>query len=367
MKGLWFVLKETTHDSVQLFNEHVVGNGVCVVKRNRLHFRLGKDLSKAFNLKVEPVIYSNAEQTLSFLIDISFSTLGKGRKVFIQVRERWIWCSIYSGVLSHSDQSDVKGYELSIEIEEPADSNSSSKPKTIRSCLQIIPRPELKHARSYRLRIKDPSFGTIFKKGFSFYFGRVQVQALISCQTTDRTSDVDWEFSTDHLCQAINALSPSLDVGILNTETVDTSSFPLGKLRDRVLLEIVQNIQLSPFTDQCRADIMSQTCIKRHRNSDSSFIIMHPMPMAFDRVLASMDPISLAERAVNEKNTPLQGNSTDGQDLDLESVIFRDSIESFHYQKQPNSLVFKLVHFTKDTVLYTVSRSIVSSPCLDKS
>ena len=100
---------------------------------------------------------------------------------------------------------------------------------------------------------------------------------------------------------------------------------------------------------------MSQTCIKRYKNSDSTFVIMHPMPQWFDRVLASMDPISLADRFIYKRDTQAQDNYFFDYDINFENSIFKEPIESFHYQKQENNLVFKLVSFDKDTILYTVN------------
>ena len=112
---------------------------------------------------------------------------------------------------------------------------------------------------------------------------------------------------------------------------------------------------------------MSQTCIKRYRNSDSNFVVMHPMPDWFDRVLASMDPVSIAERNIGKRNAPAQDYIDYDYDSNFENLIFREPIESFHYQKQANGLVFKLVHYPKDTILYTVAFLFFSYPIVNFS
>ena len=52
------------------------------------------------------------------------------------------------------------------------------------TCIQIIPRADQILSKYYRLRIKDPSFVSIFNPSYTFYFGQIQVQA-IKCQPTD--------------------------------------------------------------------------------------------------------------------------------------------------------------------------------------
>ena len=99
---------------------------------------------------------------------------------------------------------------------------------TSKSCIQIIPRPNQKTTRDYKLRIKDPSFSTIFKKGYSFYFGRVQVHALIECRSS-KVLENEWSFDTQQLCKAENAKSQTLDVGILNPKASNISSISIGK------------------------------------------------------------------------------------------------------------------------------------------
>ena len=130
------------------------------------------------------------------------------------------FCAFFPGKYQLGE---IKGYQVTVEL------NDGS-----RSCIQILPKPEQEPAEAYRLRIKDPSFVSIYYGNYTFYFGRTQVQALVECPESSTTSSAvladEESASRSHLFTAIDSLcvdeslkSEQVEVGIKKASDVDTS------------------------------------------------------------------------------------------------------------------------------------------------
>ena len=89
---------------------------------------------------------------------------------------------------------------------------------SFKSCFQVMSKLDYPRSRKYTLRIKDPSFVTIFHEGDTFYFGRVQVQA-IHCDPTnalqmDKITSQTLVKKMQTNCWRIGKMSTPLHVGI---------------------------------------------------------------------------------------------------------------------------------------------------------
>ena len=197
----------------------------------------------------------------------------------------------------------VVGFEIAISYENET------------SCIQLI-EFSLDSSISYRLRLKDPTFVTIYKKEYTFYFGRISLRPIIKCTR-----------SLEH-CAASNWQTAKLDVGIRSLERGENSSS--------------SDISFEP--DLCQGHLINQICSQKYRET-RSFIIMHSMPSGFNRVLASLEAEPRYMVAKHKKNL-----SEDG----IRDYIFDEAIESTHHEKLPNQLVLKLVNFQKEDIYYGV-------------
>lgn len=211
----------------QLFTTKVFGDGRCGPKgliqyasNNKYEPAQGTEIGKLFAFSAKPVIYSNDEQTLSFLVDVQFQAP--------QISGKRSRCSMFAAdlfgltiLLASAPNTDIKGFEIGIEFEGH------------KSCVQIVPlgKAQNKPGRPtiYRFKIKDPVFMTIKQDKFTFYFGRANIRALIDCDKRAFGADYSQASQTD-LCAAENTVSPSVDVGILKIKDVDISNLRPGKL-----------------------------------------------------------------------------------------------------------------------------------------
>jgi len=175
-------------DLKQSFAYYVNGSGYCAAKSRNEPFITNNNPTKDddFKLETNVLIYANYEQTLSFLLEITFDS------------------PILIG------QKNVEGFELQFELEDKRT-----------ACIQIIPNAkELigNFQSKFRLRIKDPAFLSHSSKLFTFYFGQVTLRALVACNA-----------HTSQLCISQNIYSHTIHIGIRSADTsISTSSISTG-------------------------------------------------------------------------------------------------------------------------------------------
>jgi hypothetical protein len=121
------------------------------------------------------------------------------------------------------------------------------------------------------------------------------------------------------------------------------------------------------FLDLCEGHIMGQTCIMRYGNIREKqqiyFMIMHPMPKEFNKVVGDLDisyllpeqlkayqvALSLGKKVFTVGNKEFPINS-----IDQEGYNMMHHIESFHYQKLENGIVIKMVPYASESINYVV-------------
>ena len=138
------------------------------------------DFNKLFNLTTKTSIYSNYQNTLSFIISISFNS-----------------------IILHDDHSMNELFE-GFELKFKSYNNETS-------CIQIIPSKSrsFKNIKSYSFKIKDPSFLSLKNKDFSFFFGKVSIAVLEKCDNNDLCSSDILKTNENHI--GIQSEDPLLD------------------------------------------------------------------------------------------------------------------------------------------------------------
>lgn len=138
------------------------------------------------------------------------------------------------------------------------------------------------------------------------------------------------------------------------------------------------NLKIVP--DLCNGHLMSQTCIIRFNNllndEEHYYIILHPMPDEFERVLADVDMFSLdqdqmkkVEEAKKEgKMSVFFENVQYFTNMNSDNLYFAPNLVSKRSQAMANGLVAKLVK-SNDRISYI---SILNKPskkntCLNES
>jgi len=176
-------------DFKQSFAYYVNGSGYCAAKSRNEQYRPNNNPTKEddFKLETNVLIYSNYEQTLSFLLEITFNS---------------------PNLIGSSNN--VEGFELQFELEDKRT-----------ACIQIIPKTKelIGNLQSkFRLRIKDPAFLAHSSKLFTFYFGQVTLRALVACNA-----------QTSQLCVSQNIYSHTIQMGVRSADTsISTSSINAG-------------------------------------------------------------------------------------------------------------------------------------------
>ena len=120
------------------------------------------------------------------------------------------------------------------------------------------------------------------------------------------------------------------------------------------------------YLDLCPGHIMAQTCIMKYgSNQDKQiyYIVMHPMPKEFNKVIGDLDISSLEPDqlkayqdaiTLGKQTFKIADNEYTISSIDLEGYVMMHHIESFHYQKLENGIVMKLVPYSSDSINFVV-------------
>ncbi|RNA38160.1 hypothetical protein BpHYR1_024602 [Brachionus plicatilis] len=294
-----------TNLNIQPFATFIGGDGICAAEISENHISMplisGENeaqtkLDKEYQFKANTLIYSNHEKTLSFLIEVEFNSIN------------------IPGLQK------IKGYELKFYFDEQK-----------YSCVQIISdhSDPFNNFKRYKFRIKDPSFLSHTNNWYTFYFGKVVVRALTTCD--DKSS---MGYKHGHLCAVGSSQSSPMEIGIKSEKLHDT-------------------FKIVP--DMCKGHLMQQTCILRYSpfsdEKDHYYIILQAMSDEFETILGDTDIFSLeidqlkkVEEARNSGKKSIYFESVEYfTDLDPNSLYFAPNLVSKRTQMFANGIVAKFL------------------------
>lgn len=180
------------------------------------------------------------------------------------------------------------------------------------------------------------------------------VRALASCDDKESI-----RYKNGHLCAVGSSQSSIFELGILSEKFND-------------------NKKIVP--DLCNGHLMSQTCIIRFNtlsnNDENYYIILHPLPDEFERILADVDMFSLDEDQIKRvEEAKKEGkmniyfeNFQYPTNMNPDNLYFAPNLVSKRSQMMANGLVAKLVK-ANDRISYI---GILNGPsekntCLNES
>ncbi|CAF0859564.1 unnamed protein product [Brachionus calyciflorus] len=210
------------------YDHLIITDDHCSFQKNSILKNPNTDpISSNFNFNSHPILYSNENNRLSFLLSISFDSITD--------------IETYKNFL---------GYEIKFRNFD-----------NLINCVKIMPdKNALGKFRRMELVIKDPKFVTQKNKDYTFYFGEISVHILVKC-----TNDTEY-------CKETFIHSNELDVGIKSkNSSVDTS------------------IQFN--TDVCRGDFNQYTCILRYKSqiNEDYFILIQPGTDQFEYIKGNLN------------------------------------------------------------------------------
>lgn len=281
----------------ELFNYLIRGDGTCSKETSEF---LDQDFySPYLNLQADTQIYSNYEQTMSFLIEIQFEVLPEFRSIN------------YSPI----------GFELIFES-----------PSKAVSCVQILASKDSMnlHDKKYTFTVKDPVFiGQM--TNYIFYFGKVSIKALVRC-------------GDNSFCSLKRTKTSSNVIGIYTDKDIDDK--PLKY--DLCLGHVLRETCIKRYENQNHYTFIIHPLPAIY---DSMYSDLNILQLDHDSKEYVRDAKKKGKKFIKIGHHTYPTNLLSEEDGLIDSVLVHN-IESHQHQKLNRDIIIKMVQPKNSHILY---------------